>query len=398
MLSRVYMLFLAFCQLCLAAEIVPRATFSEVTGFGANPTNTKMYLWVPNNLAPNPAIVVGIHWCSGNAQAYYQGSNWARLSETYGYIVIYPSTAYTASNCWDVSSQKTLTRGAGGNSDSIANMVKYVTAQYGADASRVFVTGISSGAMMTNVMAATYPDLFQAGIAYAGVPAGCFSVGTTEAGWNSTCANGQSITTPEHWAAIARAMAPGYTGRRPRMQVYHGDQDAVVFPQNYYETVKQWAGIFGYSTTPQQTISNFPRSPYNKYVFGPNLEGILGVGVSHSIDVFFDEDLKWFGITVGLARLTLSSVTHASFKTPATSTAGPTSTTRSTTTSTVAPPVPTTIATLTTAVTTTARPTTTASVQAKRWGQCGGQNWSGPTVCESPWTCQVQNAWFHQCL
>ncbi|KAF3350911.1 PHB depolymerase family esterase [Verticillium dahliae] len=297
MLSRLYMLFLAFCQLCLAAEIVPRATFSEVTGFGANPTNTKMYLWVPNNLAPNPAIVVGIHWCSGNAQAYYQGSNWARLSETYGYIVIYPSTAYTASNCWDVSSQKTLTRGAGGNSDSIANMVKYVTAQYGADASRVFVTGISSGAMMTNVMAATYPDLFQAGIAYAGVPAGCFSVGTTEAGWNSTCANGQSITTPEHWAAIARAMAPGYTGRRPRMQVYHGDQDAVVFPQNYYETVKQWAGIFGYSTTPQQTISNFPRSPYNKYVFGPNLEGILGVGVSHSIDVFFDEDLKWFGIT-----------------------------------------------------------------------------------------------------
>ncbi|KAL9948502.1 hypothetical protein ACHAO3_000130 [Verticillium nonalfalfae] len=326
MLSRVYMLFLAFCQLCLAAEIVPRATFSEVTGFGANPTNTKMYLWVPNNLAPNPAIVVGIHWCSGNAQAYYQGSNWARLSETYGYIVIYPSTAYTASNCWDVSSQKTLTRGAGGNSDSIANMVKYVTAQYGADASRVFVTGISSGAMMTNVMAATYPDLFQAGIAYAGVPAGCFSYGTTEAGWNSTCANGQSITTPEHWAAIARAMAPGYTGRRPRMQVYHGDQDAVVFPQNYYETIKQWAGIFGYSTTPQQTISNFPRSPYNKYVFGPNLEGILGVGVSHSIDVFFDEDLKWFGFT------------------------------------------------------------------------CGGQNWSGPTVCESPWTCQVQNNWFHQCL
>lgn len=148
-------------------------------------------------------------------------------------------------------------------------------------------------------MAATYPDLFAAGIAYAGVPAGCFySQANIEAGWNSTCANGQSISTPEHWAAVARAMAPGYTGPRPRMQIYHGDQDAVLFPQNYHETIKQWAGVFGYSTTPRQTLPSTPRSPYTKYVFGTNLEGFLGTGVSHSIDVFTDEDLKWFGFTV----------------------------------------------------------------------------------------------------
>jgi acetylxylan esterase len=150
MLHRVFSYFLAVCQgVALAAELVPRATFSQVTNFGANPTNTRMFLFVPQNLAPKPAIVVGLHWCTGSAQAYYQGSNWARLSETYGYIVIYPSTPYLDSNCWDVASQKALTRGGGGNSDSIANMVKHVTEQYGADASRVYVTGISSGAMMT---------------------------------------------------------------------------------------------------------------------------------------------------------------------------------------------------------------------------------------------------------
>jgi acetylxylan esterase len=150
MLPRVFSYFLAVCQgVALAAELVPRATFSQVTNFGANPTNTRMFLFVPQNLAPKPAIVVGLHWCTGSAQAYYQGSNWARLSETYGYIVIYPSTPYLDSNCWDVASQKALTRGGGGNTDSIANMVKHVTEQYGADASRVYVTGISSGAMMT---------------------------------------------------------------------------------------------------------------------------------------------------------------------------------------------------------------------------------------------------------
>lgn len=149
MLSRVYLYFLALFQLCLAAEVVPRATFSQVTNYGTNPTNTRMFLWVPQNLAAKPAIVVGLHWCTGSAQAYYQGSNWARFSETYGFIVIYPSTPYLDSNCWDVASQKALRRGGGGNSDSIANMVKFVIEQYGADASRVFVTGISSGAMMT---------------------------------------------------------------------------------------------------------------------------------------------------------------------------------------------------------------------------------------------------------
>lgn len=140
---------LALFNTALGAEVVPRSTFTEVTSFGSNPTNTRMWLYVPKNLAPNPAIVVGLHWCSGNAQAYYQGTQWARYSETYGYIVIYPSTPYLDSNCWDVASKKTLTHNGGGSSNSIVNMVSYVTEQYGADKSKIYATGTSSGAMMT---------------------------------------------------------------------------------------------------------------------------------------------------------------------------------------------------------------------------------------------------------
>ncbi|KAL2015318.1 hypothetical protein VTK56DRAFT_5811 [Thermocarpiscus australiensis] len=32
------------------------------------------------------------------------------------------------------------------------------------------------------------------------------------------------------------------------------------------------------------------------------------------------------------------------------------------------------------------------------WGQCGGQTYTGPTQCQSPYTCQVQNPWYSQCL
>ncbi|KAI8170159.1 putative acetylxylan esterase A [Colletotrichum sp. SAR 10_70] len=295
---------LSFClalltSAALGAEVVPRATFTEVTAYGDNPTGTRMWLYVPNNLAAKPAVVVGIHWCSGSASAYYQGSQWARYAETYGYIVIYPQTPYTRDNCWDVASKMTLTHNGGGASNSIANMVKFVIAQYGADASKVFATGISSGAMMTNVLAATYPDIFAAGIAYAGVPAGCFmSAADVPDEWNSTCSTGQSIWTQQQWANVVYNMYPGYTGARPKMQIYHGTADEALNVQNYYETIKQWTGVFGYSTTPQSTTPDYPRSPYTRYVFGEKLQTFLGQGVTHSIDVFPEEDLKWFGFTV----------------------------------------------------------------------------------------------------
>lgn len=140
---------LTLLHLALGAEVVPRSTFTEVTNYGSNPTGTRMWLYVPKTLAASPGIVVGIHWCTGSAQAYYQGTQWARNAETYGFIVIYPSTPYTQDNCWDVASKMTLTHDGGGASTSIANMVRFVTKEYNTDKAKTFVTGTSSGAMMT---------------------------------------------------------------------------------------------------------------------------------------------------------------------------------------------------------------------------------------------------------
>nr|AIO06746.1 endo-beta-1,4-xylanase 5 [Penicillium oxalicum] len=35
---------------------------------------------------------------------------------------------------------------------------------------------------------------------------------------------------------------------------------------------------------------------------------------------------------------------------------------------------------------------------AQHYGQCGGQGWTGPTVCASPYTCKAQNSYYSQCL
>ncbi|KAL4744958.1 hypothetical protein BDW72DRAFT_211897 [Aspergillus terricola var. indicus] len=54
--------------------------------------------------------------------------------------------------------------------------------------------------------------------------------------------------------------------------------------------------------------------------------------------------------------------------------------------------------TLTTTTTTTTTSATATGTGAQRWGQCGGNGWTGPRVCESPWTCTVVNEWYSQCL
>ena len=107
-----------------------------------------MYLYVPTNLVVQPPMIVAIHYCAGSARDYYYGSPYSRLADQYGFIVIYPSSP-NRGTCWDVSSTQSLTRNGGGDSNAIANMVKSTLAKYNGDPSKVFVTGSSSGAMMT---------------------------------------------------------------------------------------------------------------------------------------------------------------------------------------------------------------------------------------------------------
>lgn len=45
--------------------------------------------------------------------------------------------------------------------------------------------------------------------------------------------------------------------------------------------------------------------------------------------------------------------------------------------------------------TTTAGPSTTGGAH---YAQCGGIGWTGPTTCQSPYSCQKQNDWYSQCL
>ncbi|MEU5963928.1 PHB depolymerase family esterase [Micromonospora parva] len=273
------------------------ATLTQVTNFGTNPTNLQMHLYVPDRVATRPAILLAMHYCTGTGPAFHSGTQYASLADRYGFIVIYPS-ATRSSKCWDVYSPQALRRGGGSDPVGLMSMVDYVKQRYSADPARIFATGTSSGAMMTNVMLGDYPDVFAAGASFAGVPFACFATGGTSE-WNSQCANGQLIRTAQQWGDLVREAYPGYTGQRPRMQIWHGTNDETLRYPNFGEQVKQWTNVHGLSQTPTYTDS--PQSGYTRTRYGSSgpmapVEAISMQGVTHNLPVDAAQVIRFFGL------------------------------------------------------------------------------------------------------
>lgn len=179
--------------LCLATgALAAQNQLVQVTAnIGPNPNNVGMYVYQPTKKATPYRLIVAIHYCTGTAQAYFSGTQYATLADAYGYMVVYPN-APRSGGCFDVNTPQTLSHNGGGDSQGalsfqlmlrksllklrvhpgIASMVSYSISTYGVNANYVYVTGTSSGAMMTNVMSGSYPNLFQAASIYSGVPFG----------------------------------------------------------------------------------------------------------------------------------------------------------------------------------------------------------------------------------
>jgi acetylxylan esterase len=177
-------------------------------------------------------------------------------------------------------------------------MIKYTITKYVADATKVFVTGSSSGCMMTNVMMATYPDMIAAGSCYSGVAAGCLagSPGASPGSADPKCANGQVIKTQDQWVAQVKAMYAGYNGTYPRMMTWHGTADTLVKIPNLGEQLKEWSGLHGVAFS--KNVTNTPQSGFTQLVYGDGTKvvGYSAQGVGHTVPVHEEVDLKWFGL------------------------------------------------------------------------------------------------------
>ncbi|KAM0809769.1 hypothetical protein AB5N19_10116 [Seiridium cardinale] len=145
-----------------------------------------MCVYVPDKVATNPLLVVVVHSCQSTAQSYSQNIKipWKQGSYNKGYIT-------------------SLSHPGGGDFQAMTNMIIYAIDKYNTDPTHIYVTGGSSGAMMSHVKASA-----------------------------------------DQLKKVVLGVYPSNGGPRPKMQIWHGNDDSTLAPLNYQETIKQWTGVF----------------------------------------------------------------------------------------------------------------------------------------------------------
>jgi len=266
--------------------------------FGPSPSVMQLYTYVPDKAATNPAIVVAMHPCGGTPQMYHRMAGLSSYADQLGFVLIYPGTRGQGMNCFDNHSAKTLKRDGGSESQTISNMVKWAVKKFNADPKRVFLTGSSSGGIMTDVLAGTYPDLFAAGAPISGTPFGCWAGAQSSTPMTSDkrCMNGQKMFSAKQWGDLAREVYPEYKGKYPRMQIWHGARDPLILAKNLDDQLLQWGDLHGVSFSKNET--NNPQNGYTKIVYGDGTKvvGYLSLSGGHIPKVNQEVMLKFFGI------------------------------------------------------------------------------------------------------
>ena len=253
----------------------------ELTGFGANPGNLRMFAYAPEHLPPMAPLVIALHGCTQTADDYDHGAGWSSLADTLGFAVVYPQQqpANNPKNCFSWFLPDDTAR-ASGEALSIREMVEHAIAKFAADRGKVFVTGLSAGGAMASVMLATYPEVFAGGAIVAGLPYGCasdvqqaFEAMFTEQG-HTTQALGDRV----------RA-ASRHRGPWPKISVWYGTSDPIVKPSNGEDIIRQWTNVHGLSDSPshKEMIGSHARRVWNDANGKALIEAFSISGMAHGL-------------------------------------------------------------------------------------------------------------------
>ena len=214
----------------------PAEILRSVDAFGTNPGALRMKMYAPQTLEAGAALVVVLHGCTQTASGYAGPAGWLALAARYNFVIVAPEQRRenNPNLCFNWFEPGDIKR-AGGEAQSIAEMVRYAVNKHQLDPGRVFVTGLSAGGAMTCVMLATYPELFAGGAVVAGL-----AYGSAKSVTDAFAAMSASVTPDAAELAQRVRRATDHPGPWPKVAVWHGAADQIVRPAAGEAVAAQW--------------------------------------------------------------------------------------------------------------------------------------------------------------
>jgi poly(hydroxyalkanoate) depolymerase family esterase len=232
----------------IASDMAPTAG-RFVAGSFSNEAGTRTYkLYIPSRHSEPRPLIVMLHGCLQTADDFSAGTRMNFAAEESSCFVVYPEqpAAANASKCWNWFKQSDQRRGRG-EPALIAGITRQVVNDYGIDARRIYIAGLSAGGAAAATMGETYPDLYAA------------------VGVHSGLACGAARDLPTAFAAMrghgpVRGNPNGVHTRRRRALptiVFHGDQDTTVHPRNGTEVIARAnTGEHSDASVERETVSS----------------------------------------------------------------------------------------------------------------------------------------------
>jgi len=224
-----------------------KASLHGFVGMAAAPPWREYLLYLPRRMDAlrKPSLVVWLHGCRQDPEAFAAGTRIARYADERGFVVLLPRQSRLANpeRCWNWFDRRTA--GGAGEAAIVAAQVTEVMEKYGIGPRRVYLAGLSSGGALAATLALRTPGLFAAAAFHSAVPCGA-ATDAHDAG--RVMAEGPKNAVTDALALEARAAA-GAKARMPVM-VIQGSADSTVAPVNAVYLVRQFLIFNGLADLP----------------------------------------------------------------------------------------------------------------------------------------------------
>lgn len=198
------------------------------------------YIFKPSPTARYPntkgmPLVVMMHGCHQDGPLFAQGTQMNVIAQRNGFVVLYPqqNRQNHIANCWrwhDLSDNYAMAE-----AHSILKIIHSTVLMHGLDSKKVFISGLSAGAAMAGIMAASFPEQFAAVALHSGPVLG-------RAHDTQTAVKVMQDYHLDDNKSLASYMSSFAQPQRHQMPsiILQGETDKVVHKRNAHELLKQF--------------------------------------------------------------------------------------------------------------------------------------------------------------